>query len=80
MQLSSKKRLQTIRTIRRNFWIGEISWDAGLSCLRNEHKMSYEESVSFLGDSTNLDPAAKLQASLIAIPFGVSLVHPSILL
>ena len=80
MQQSSKKRLQAIRTLRRNFWIGEISWDAALLVLRNEYKMSYDESMSFLGDSTNLDPQAKLQASLVAIPFGVSLVQPSIML
>lgn len=80
MNISNKRRLQEIRTIRRNFWIGEGEWFESLRSLREDYGMSYDESLSFLGDSTNLDAAAKLQARLNAVPFGVSLIQPSIML
>ena len=80
MNKSSKDRLQQMRWIRREFWIGNSDWENSLRSLMQEHKMSHDEACTFLGDSTNLDAAAKLQARLIAIPFGVSLVQPSIML
>ena len=80
MNKSSKQRLAAMRLIRRKFWMGEVSWDDGLSELQQTHGLFREESLSFLGDSTNLDAVAKLQASLNAIPFGVSLSQPSICL
>lgn len=67
-------------TIRRDFWMGLIAWNDALAILKTEYNMNMDEAQSFLGDSTNLDAAAKLQASLNVIPFGISLTQPSIML
>ena len=80
MTTSYIKNLRTMRWIRREFWIGNTDWYSSLDKLRTDFNMRHEDAVNFLGDSTNLDAAAKLQANLVAFPFGVSLIHPSILL
>lgn len=80
MNNTDKKRLQAMRFIRREFWIGNTDWYESLNQLKSEFNLSPEDAINFLGDSTNLDPTAKLQANLNAIPFGVSLIHPSIML
>ena len=74
----NKKQLQGRRALRRAFWMGSMDWNSALFELQHTFKMHHTEAVAFLGDNTNLDPVAKTQASLIAIPFGVSLLHPSI--
>ena len=80
MKAVDKKRRQAMRAIRREVWMGNADWFESLESLKDGFNMHHEDAINFLGDSTNLDPTAKLQASLNAIPFGVSLIHPSIML
>lgn len=80
MSKGINKELQQKRFIRREFWIGNIDWYSALDMLKQEYQYNHEEAISFLGDSTNLDQAAKDLARSIAVPFGVSLIHPSIML
>ena len=80
MSTSYIKTQRAMRWIRREFWMGNLDWYEALATLQDDFDMRYDDAVNFLGDSTNLDSAALLQARLVAIPFGVSLIHPSIIL